>query len=82
MEEIRRIESPVKTPQPVGKSHQQKKPGGQRNEFQEILEREQGEAQEEERRETSDQKRDERSQEQEIPADRDPDRGLLLDERV
>jgi len=40
MEEIRKIPSAVTTPQPVGSSHS-KKPGENRDEFRDVLEREQ-----------------------------------------
>ncbi|MBN2169917.1 MAG: hypothetical protein JW819_01195 [Candidatus Krumholzibacteriota bacterium] len=39
MEEIRKIPSAVTTPQPVGSSHS-KKPGENREEFRDVLERE------------------------------------------
>lgn len=82
MEEIRRIPDPVSTPQPVGPSAR-KQPGRSREEFQSILDRNQGHSSEEdgERSQEDDATRESESS-AENQAGIDEDRGGLLDERA
>ncbi len=82
MEELRRIDSPVKSPQPVG-GGSRNQPGKRRQgDFRDILDRERDEDQDRVEKETPPtSESDDREAGEEKPVI-DPDRGLLIDERA
>ena len=82
MEELHRIDNPVKSPQPVGRGSRNQRGKRRQGEFRDILDQEQDEDREQREKQTppsSESEETPRGEEQPVI---DPDRGLLIDERV
>jgi hypothetical protein len=80
MEDLRRIQNPVTPPQPVGQGSRNQPGKRRKDEFRNLLEQESGE--EPAREESTDGAPSDADEERTEQSEKDPGRGLLIDERA